>query len=225
MIDSLLSHIAPHHCYSCDDSGSVLCDSCIKNITEEQKMICIVCRKIASTQLCVECRKKLPYEHAWYVGEREDLLKELVDGYKFLRKKSSAKVLASLLNEILPELPKETVIVPVPTIAAHKRVRGYGHTELIAQYFAKRRDLVFSEILSRKEVSVQRGATALQRKKQAELAFQVSPNKHVNKDFLHIVIDDVYTTGSTIKEATRCLKNAGVKTVAVALIARQDLDN
>lgn len=221
MVDKLLSFIAPHHCCGCDKVGSLLCDNCKYNINSESKMVCVVCHKPAGSMwLCNTCRA--PYERVWVVGPREGALQRLIGLYKFERAKSAYKVLGDLLLKTLPELPPETVIVPVPTVSAHIRERGYDHMLLIAKYVARVRDLKCQQLLIRNTNTKQRQATARQRTAQAKQAFGV--NGAINSSIPYLLIDDVITTGATIEYAAKTLRNAGAKHVWVAVIARQILD-
>jgi predicted amidophosphoribosyltransferase len=103
-------------------------------------MVCIVCKRPTSSScLCSSC--KVPYEKAWIVGERSGVLQRLVGLYKFERARSAHIQLAELLISTLPELPKNTIIVPVPTTPGRIRERGYDRMLLIVRYLAKKLDL------------------------------------------------------------------------------------
>ena len=109
-------------------------------------MVCIVChRPTGSNWLCNTCH--VPYERAWIVGERSGTLQRLVGLYKFERAKSGYKDLGDLILDILPELPLDTVIVPVPTVTGHIRERGYDHMLLIAKYVARSRGLTLRKLI------------------------------------------------------------------------------
>ena len=184
-------------------------------------MVCIVCgRPTGRTWLCNTCR--LPYERVWVVGERDGTLQRLIGLYKFERARLAYKALGDLLLETLPELPADTVIVPVPTTPGRIRERGYDHMLLIAKYIAKARDLRCEQLVYRKTNTKQRQATARQRATQAKQAFAV--RNGVNEGTPYLLIDDVVTTGATIKYASYALRDAGAKHVWVAVIARQTLD-
>ena len=220
MIDNFLSIIAPHHCCGCDKIGNLLCDNCKYNIVSEQKMVCIVCgRPTGRTWLCNTCRT--PYQRVWVVGEREGVLQRLVGLYKFSRSRAAYKVIGDLLLAVLPELPDNTVIVPVPTVSGHIRERGYDHMLLIAKYVVKKRNLICQQLVGRKTATKQRQSTAIQRAKQAKSAFEV--RGEVYDDKIYLIIDDVVTTGATIKYAAKALRDAGAKNVWVAVVARQVL--
>jgi len=183
-------------------------------------MVCIVCKKpSARTWLCNTCI--VPYGHAWVVGERDGILQRLVGLYKFERARSAYKALGDLLIETLPDLPANTIVVPVPTTSNRIRERGYGHMLLIAKYVAKAHGLKCRQLVKRRTKTKQRQSTARQRIAQAKLAFTVYEKLDANTPYL--LVDDVVTTGATIRYASQALRDAGANHVWVAVIARQAL--
>jgi len=221
MIDKILSFIAPHHCCGCDKIGALLCDNCKYNIKCESKAACITCSQLIN-QLQIDNTRKLPYERIWIVGERDGILQRLIGNYKFERTRSAYKELGDLLLEVLPELPTDTIIIPVPTVSGHVRERGYDHMLLIARYVAKAKGLELRRSICRLTNTKQRQSTARQRLEQAKKAFVIDGKVDINRPYL--LLDDVITTGATIKYASQILRDAGVKHVWVAVIARQTLD-
>ena len=169
--------------------------------------------------MCSDC--SVPYCRAWVVGERSGILEKLIDDYKFRRSKSSHVELADLLAHILPDLPDNTIIVPVPTVASHIRQRGYDHTLLIARRVARLRGLKCLQLLHRVTNTKQRQSGASQREAQAKAAF--AADMIINRNCPYLLIDDIATTGATIKYASKALIKAGAKNVWVAVIARQTL--
>jgi ComF family protein len=156
------------------------------------------------------------------VGEREGTLQRVIGLYKFGRAKAAHKILGDLLLETLPCLPPDTVVVPVPTVSSHIRERGYDHMLLIAKYVAQSRGLKCEQLLRRRTDTKQRQASAGQRDIQAKYAFEVRDIINASKPYL--LIDDVITTGSTIKYASKALHDAGAEHVWVAVIARQVME-
>jgi ComF family protein len=146
----------------------------------------------------------------------------LIGGFKFQNLYGAYAPLAELLADSLDELPAETVIVPVPTVRAHIRERGYDHTLLIARHIAKQRHLKVSQVLHRATNTKQRGVGRTDRMAQAKVAFQVKDRLEDNRPYL--LIDDIVTTGATMHYAALALRGAGAKVVWVAAIARQPLD-
>lgn len=221
MINNIIGFIAPHHCCGCDRIGTLLCDDCKNNIIDEMSTVCLVCRQPTSSScLCDSCR--VPYEKAWVVGERSGVLQRLIGLYKFERAKSGYKDLGGLLSAALPQLPPQTVIVPVPTTSGRIRERGYDHMLLIARFLARLRGLECKALILRKNNTKQRQASLQQRQRQASEAFTV--DSVLDGDTPYLLIDDVFTTGATVKYAAQALVDAGARHVWVAIIARQTLD-
>lgn len=217
MFDKLLQIIAPHYCYSCQKKSSILCESCIYNITIDTKNCCIECRKPNLDGTCYAC--ETGYSKSWVVADREGELARLLHDYKWNGAFEARLVLASLLNNTLPLLPDNTVIVPIPTIPRHRRIRGYDHADLLAQSFADLRNLPKKSLLQRRTNSVQHTADRAQRIAQAEKAFYCS--EKVKSSDIYLVVDDIITTGSTVSAAASVLRQAGASEVWVAAVARQ----
>lgn len=221
MLDSLLQYIAPHSCCGCGKKGGLLCEQCKYDIVFEPYSQCIHCNApTSSANVCRGCRKKLNIEDVWVVGRRDDVLKALLDRYKFSASRSAGAVCADLLVERLPILPADITIVPVPTSAHSRRVRGFGHTELVAKQLARRLRCSYASPLTRKATGTQHFRSRADRLKLSADDFDyrggaVSPV---------LLVDDIYTTGATLRACVQKLRENGVKVVYVAIVARQPLD-
>lgn len=217
MLDKVLSQLAPHPCFECGKLGKALCDNCKYNIANEPFLGCIGCgRPSGARGVCETCKF---YDKAWCVGSRQEALRRLIDAYKFERMRIAHQDLAHLLADVLPVLPENTIIIPIPTVRRHVRQRGYDHTVLVAKQLAKLKNCSYAPILERKTQSVQRGASRSARIRQAKEAFTVGNT--LSPDTPYLIIDDVVTTGSTLKYAAKILRDAGGRQVWVAAIARQ----
>lgn len=220
MINKLLQIVAPHHCYGCHKTGTLLCDNCKYDIVDESFDACIVCLAPSLVGICSSCRTS--YDRAWFVGERTGVLEQLINALKFRRAKSSADVLADLLSVRLPALPPDTVLVPIPTLRRHVRQRGYDHCLLIAKSLARRRRVRLESLLDRKASTVQRGVNKKDRMSQAKESFICSGP--LDPDMTYLLVDDVVTTNATVRYAAEALRSAGAKNVWVAVVARQPLE-
>ena len=155
-------------------------------------------------------------------GVRQGALETLIDLYKFEYAKAAAGPLADILLAHLPQLPRETVVVPIPTITAHIRQRGYDHALLLGRQVARRRGYRVVPLIARQTNTVQRDAPAKLRERQAREAFQLTRPPESSVPYL--VIDDVATSGASLRAAVQLLRDAGAETVYVAAVARQPLD-
>ncbi len=223
MLDKMLSFVAPHHCYSCGEIGQNICISCKNDIINEPYLACVACGvrlAVGSSGVCELCR--VPYSRAWCVSTRELVLKSAIDGLKFSNNKSVAADLAMILAEILPNLPEGTVLVPVPSIEAHVRQRGYDHVGIIVAELSKLKNTPVMKVLNRKTSSRQLGASRQLRLKQAREAYEC--NQKLDSKTTYLLLDDVLTTGATAYYCAKTLKNAGAKNIWLATLSRQSID-
>lgn len=220
MIDRLLTIVAPHPCYKCGKMGSVLCGKCKYDISLDMPDTCLLCGKPTSRRgICQN--ENTAYSKAWYVGSRADTVKRLIDAFKFENVYEAHRSLADLLSDVTLDLPQTVTVVPLPTVPAHVRQRGYDHTSLLARALAKRKNLPFRPLLQRKTNSIQRNASRSDRFKQAKQAFKASQQLNGGT---YLVVDDIATTGASLEYASRTLLAAGADEAWVAVIARQPLD-
>lgn len=222
MLIVLKQLILPDYCSSCGEIGDILCENCKSDIIAEVSNICPSCR--SPQPRSGECgRCVLPYSHAWYVGDHRGSLDKLVSASKFGSNRAGCDAQAELLDRILPRLPDNTVVVPVPTIARHIRERGYGHAERIARTLARRRGVSSIECIGRKTQYIQHGSSRSDRKRQAANSYFV--NLNIDPAATYLLVDDVYTTGFTMHYVAQALRDAGASDVWIAVTSRQPIDD
>lgn len=222
MIDNTLSIIAPHHCYSCGVLGTLLCVNCKNDIKDDVIFNCLSCGVGGFVQngVCNSCKTII--NRAWTGGLRDGVLKNLIDDYKFDNLYAAHVPLADILVDLLPHMPDNAVIVPIPTIRHHIRLRGYDHIDLLVRRVSSYKGIAVSKSLVRANNAVQLGATRKKREQQAEIAFKSGHRLDPSK--IYILLDDVVTTGATVRSAARVLRNAGATEVWATALVRQPLD-
>ena len=193
---NVLDLICPHTCRGCGRLGELLCGCCKNNIEK--------------------ANLQLRNGKVFVYGARKGLLYELVKEYKYAPVRGMGRVFARMMDEILPEFSGEVAIVPLPTIARHVRERGFDHMVLLAKKLAKMRGYQMVKMLSRANNAVQVGADEALRRKQAKTAYEVA--KPVSKDATYILVDDVWTTGASMRAAIKLLREAGAQKVYGAVI-------
>lgn len=221
MLDPLISLIAPHACLSCGRLGRLLCEPCTNDMIQSRESTCIGCGMTNAVGLCYSCTSQWPVERAFVFGERAGVIKTLIDEYKYSYRRAGSRDLARLVAAMIPH-GTEGVVIPIPTIAASVRRRGFDHAVLLARGFARRCSLTYAPLLTRSGVTVQHGATKRQRIIQAKSAFTL--RRPIDLQTLYIIIDDIVTTGASLQAAAKALRDGGATRIWVVAIARQPLD-
>ena len=218
-----LDLICPHHCRNCGKIGEILCQCCKKDITKDHQNHCPICKQ-ETNGVCEKCQT--PLDAIWMAGWRDEKIGDLAKTYKYQAIRSLAPILANIINDILPYISGEVVVVPLPTISKHIRMRGFDHTKLIAKNltkFAERKTWRTAPVILRKNATVQVGNNAELRKKQAEEAYEINPKITINKETTYLLLDDIWTTGSTITAAANLLRKNGAEKVAAVVLAANRL--
>ena len=207
---NLLDLLAPHSCRGCGRIGEPLCNRCKNNIILDHD------------NYSLKIPKSFP--PTFVVGDRTGLIWTLIHDLKYHSVRALAKPLAKLLDETLPPIKGAVIIVPLPTISRHIRSRGLDHTYLIAKYFAKLRSYPIAKLLIRNQNTVQVGTNRTTRLAQARTAYSINPKIKINPNITYILLDDVWTTGASMKTAVKKLQHAGAKKIIVAILAISDVN-
>ncbi len=180
---------------------------------------------------CGLCRRlEPPFVKATAYGSYESGLRDLIHMLKYQSVRPAANVLGRMLAEVLDGLRSsvgdvELVVVPVPLHTAKSRQRGFNQAEMIAKIALKLvgapgKYLLGSHTLERtRDTQSQIGLTRHQRRENLRGAFRVrQPEAIAGHEVL--LVDDVFTTGTTVAECARVLRRAGAPRVWVATVAR-----
>ncbi|MGB8011241.1 MAG: ComF family protein [Terriglobales bacterium] len=180
---------------------------------------------------CLLCQRvDPPFERAVAYGSYDGGLRDLIHLLKFQQVRPAAAVLGRMLAETIanlePAMPVGRVaVVPVPLYRGKQAQRGFNQAETIARNALqrlsrpKRFELCTGMLLRHRNTESQIGLTSHQRRENLRGAFAVSdPTRVLRRDIL--LVDDVYTTGTTASECARVLLRAGAARVWVATVAR-----
>lgn len=215
-LGSILDVVCPHSCRGCGHLGDVLCGCCKNDIFLSHLPICPFCKRILEENegKCKNCETTL--KGIYTVGWREGVLAKLIKDFKYQAVRACGRELAELMDMTLPKMEGMTVI-PLPTIGRHVRERGLDHTLILAKKLAKRRSWKCEQILRRKTDTVQVGTKAAEREKQAQDTYEIGGKIDPKKRYL--LVDDVWTTGATIRAAENVLRGAGALEISAAVLA------
>lgn len=233
---SILDLLFKSDCILCHKPSNAsylsLCSRCFDNIEIlSPSSSCSHCHKPLvsinpDNKICEECSRyrvndaiTRNYSAAVYDGNIKLLLFKL----KFEKKKDVAKVLAMVIDKYLKQnklkLPCD-YLVPVPISDKRLSKRGYNQALLIANELAKLSNFRINDSLIRhKSTEHLHSQTLNERKAVLSEAFSINESVNIrNKNI--VILDDIFTTGTTVNECARILLSSGAKSVSSLTAAR-----
>ena len=214
-IISLMDLFCPHYCIKCGKLGEILCGNCKNYNVWGEINYCLKCGLVIEGS-CKKCR--LPFDWSFVVGMKDRELLDLVAKYKYKPIRALSKALAEILDKTVPFLPENTVIVPMPTAGNHVRMRGFDHARLVARRLAKLRGVECLTLVDKVNNFTQVGMDAATRRRQARLAYRLRGKILEGKEYL--VLDDICTTGASIEEVCRVLREGGARKIGVVVLVK-----
>ena len=209
MIDLLY----PHNCVMCGKQANeeYLCTNC-ENILEQEALYKI------------ENYKNKYFEKHIYIFKYEKIIRKLIIDYKFNDKSYFYESFIKFLlknKKICRFFETYDIITPVPIHKKRKALRGYNQSELIARKIARNyKNLKYENLLEKKiNTTPQSLLTKLERIENAKNVYYAKNIEKIKGENI-ILIDDIYTTGSTVNECSKILKKSGAKKVIVITIAK-----
>ena len=203
--------------------------------------VCGICGKFNQDFLCKKCQKMLEaeakfeidkvdnqeyfFENHLYIFKYEGIIRKLILNYKFNEKSFLYKtfVIFLLKNEKFFKILKSyDTIIPVPVSSKRMNERGYNQSELIANDIVKQIaecECITDCLIKNKNIIEQSKLNKEQRQKNIQGVYILkNKEKLINKKIL--LIDDIYTTGSTANECCKILQEAKPKKIDVFTIAK-----
>lgn len=226
-----------------------VCPECLAGIHRVRGKVCSICgERVLSSyaesdaeglRRCPVCRRvDRPFGRAVAYGSYDGGLRELIHLLKYNGVRPAANVLGRMLAEAMQALEPSfdeaglfdqgrIAVIPVPLYKTKRHQRRFNQAELIAQAALKfyphparaRLQLVPDLLLRTRDTHSQIGLTSHQRRANLRGAFAVARAAEVNGREV-LLVDDVYTTGTTATECARVLRRAGASRVWVATVAR-----
>jgi len=244
--ESVFSVLFPSDCRLCglpllNISRLPVCLDCLDQVQPLRGKLCSICGErvlssyaepdVAGLRLCPVCRRiDRPFARAAAFGSYDGGLRELIHLLKYNGVRPAAGFLGHRLAEAIatiePSFGKEIVsMIPVPLYKSRRRQRSFNQAELIAQAALKaypgagRLQLATGILCRTRDTQSQIGLTDHQRRENLRGAFAVPRAAEVTGREV-LLVDDVYTTGTTATECARVLRKAGAAQVWVVTVAR-----
>ena len=232
----LLNLIFPPICPVCNTllgnpkTASIICPDCHKAIRAVRPPYCPCCglpypAGDKEGHLCAPCLKEKRYfEIHRTCALYEGALKEAIHRFKYGGVFPLVSVFGDLLYPVFQGLSRNypvDLLIPVPLHMKRLRERGFNQALLLVKELSKRTGIPYAERALKKinDTPVQSTLKKRERKKNLTRAFQVKDRETIRGKAV-VLVDDVYTTGTTVNECSRALRTAGAERVAVLTVAR-----
>jgi ComF family protein len=226
---TILDFLFPKTCFGCQREGTYLCSDCLATLDILNTLFCLCpkSRIIASPGKCPVCRSQSLSGLYFAVSYKNSLVKNLLHRFKYSPYvKELAKTLASLIIVHFKLIEKEkelqnSVLVPVPLEKTKLKARGFNQSEEMAKELVKewKVPLINNCLEKIKTTENQMELSGKEREENLKGAFAVKSAEQIQGKKIFL-IDDVYTTGATLEECAKILKQAGAKEVWAIAVAR-----
>jgi ComF family protein len=214
-------------CEICGRTGAAAaCDTCMASLDHLQGITCLHCGKQLSEQyvnsICPDCASgTFYYNRAYSCFEYSGMGKELIYKLKYEGRLRLSGVIAELMQERLRnEGLKIDAVVPVPIHKNKLAERGFNQSLAIAVELGRRLGRpVWDCLIRTRETKEQYNLDKSQRRLNIVGAFSVRLLYNNDKYSSILLVDDIYTTGSTVNECSKILKESGTKDIYVITAA------
>ncbi len=208
-----------------------LCDDCLADIKWANGKLCRVCGKVLEEwypeDICGECKNAdRAFDNGISCFQYSDMERLMIKEFKYHGKSYMARIFSEMLKDKIEALGMEgmqyDLVIPVPMFSKKEKQRGYNQAALLGKYTAERLGIHFREdllIRVRNTVPMNR-LNPKERAKNIENAFRL---RYGTERFVEgkrvLLVDDIYTTGSTVQQCSEILKVAGAWKVTVLSLA------
>jgi len=208
----------------------VVCQACWEQVRARRRSYCLCCGRFfqgaGEPHFCPSCLKaRPPFSLHRSASKYEEKVKDIILLFKYHHYKVLGEKLARFAYQVLKEeeglWQKIDAVIPVPLHPKKRRQRGFNQALVIAEELEKIRGIKVGRgiLLKIKNVPAQTFLEAEDREKNVIGAFRVAQEDQIKGKRL-LLIDDVYTTGATIRECSRVLIKAGAKEVKAITLAQ-----
>ena len=227
--EKIINLIYPQTCGICGKiNNKTICSKCNIQLKKQEKMGILTKEKLEENSLEMEKH----FEELMYIFKYEGQIRELILDYKFNEKSYMYKTFVNFLlknKKIFENIKKYYKIIPVPISKKRYKERGYNQSLLIAKEISMqisyetnnniKLELVNNCLIKTKNIIEQSKLNKEDRQHNIQGVYTLKNGSILtNKSIL--LIDDIYTTGSTVNECSRVLQQAKPNKIGVLVLAK-----
>lgn len=217
-IEKVVNLISPYECMICGKQDHLVCEKCWQENVDTRVTTCFWCNSLSSGgRTCQKCRVKTSLSGAIVPYRFNGLVKECIYELKYYSNREMAKLLANYVAQSV-DVTQFDRISFVPAIGKHQRKRGYNQAQLLAKAISSKCSIPLVTTLARIEHVDQIGLNRSQRLDTIKNNF-IPIGSYSDKSIL--LVDDVVTTGATLNECAKTLKEAGARRVWAVTVAKK----
>ena len=229
----ILDIIFPQFCIQCGKEGRCICHDCFSLIDILEYQFCPVCgKRLIGQNTCKGCVEKTNLDGIFSASPYSNfLVKKAIARLKYEPYvKNLSKTLADLIithfyllhNNYIRGILQNSILIPVPISKDKRKIRNFNQAEEIAKELSSKLNIpLFCDVLLKiKSTRGQVGLPSWERKENVKDAFGILNAKKITSRKI-LLVDDVFTTGSTMEECARTLKHAGAREVYAVVAARE----
>lgn len=220
----ILDLIFPKKCVHCGSFGEYLCKNCSLKIKLIDNFICPMCERASfDGRAHPACKTRFSLDGLVSFFKFDGPIKDAIHRLKY---RPWIGELASFMLNLTPPIKqnefKDFVIIPVALHSTRERRRGFNQAGLLGKELALRLGLTFNDNLIKrvKNTKPQIELKGAERRENLKNAFAIYPNILISQYPNILLVDDVWTTGSTMRACANVLKRAGAKKVWAMTLAR-----
>jgi len=225
--NAVAAALFPPRCILCSQELpglDILCPMCAAELPSLCDFRCQRCGEPvedSTIDLCLRCGTTIHVtDHILSLGPYRGDWGRLVRALKFEREMAVGRWLGTKMAESViasDEGRDFRVVTFVPMTRRDRRARGFNQAEILARIVARELSLPMKRLLIKtRETRLQSRLSAVERKTNLQDAFRLLPSSHEQV----LLVDDIYTTGSTVEECARTLKRGGAQSVVAVTVAR-----